>query len=83
MKRVSDQKNKASQGHFNPKKMALTGQIIMSVAASILTSRHISSAFHMMPFGIISHILHKKLGLVKKLACRVSKLLSQEHDKVC
>jgi hypothetical protein len=36
----------------------------------------------MMPFGMISHILQKELGLIKKLACRVSKLLSQEHDNV-
>jgi hypothetical protein len=36
----------------------------------------------MMQFGTISHILHKELGLVKKLACRVSKLLASEHDKM-
>jgi hypothetical protein len=36
----------------------------------------------MMPFGMASCILHKELGLVKKLAYRVSKQLSLEHVKV-
>jgi hypothetical protein len=36
----------------------------------------------MIQFGTISHILHKELGLVKKLACRVSKLLASEHDEM-
>jgi hypothetical protein len=36
----------------------------------------------MMQFGTISHILHKELGLVKKLACRVSKLLASAHDEM-
>jgi hypothetical protein len=36
----------------------------------------------MMQFGTISHILHKELGLVKKLAYRVSKLLASEHDEM-
>jgi hypothetical protein len=34
----------------------------------------------MTPFGTISHILNKELGLVKKLARWVSKLLCPEHD---
>jgi hypothetical protein len=54
------------------------------VAAAIEAGRHISikqlSAVHMTPFRTISHILHKELGLLKKLSSGVSKLLSLEHD---
>jgi hypothetical protein len=42
MKRSYDQKYTASQGHFIPKKMALTRQIIMSVATVIVAGRYIS-----------------------------------------
>jgi hypothetical protein len=36
----------------------------------------------MIQFGTISRILYKELVLVKKLACRVSKMLASEHDKM-
>jgi hypothetical protein len=35
-----------------------------------------------MSFGMTCCFLHKQLGLVKKLAYRVSKQLSLDHDKV-
>jgi hypothetical protein len=86
LKMIKDLKNTASQGHLIPKKTALTDKIMISVASAIAAGRHFTiyklSYVHMMQFGTISHILHKELGLGKKLACRVSKLLALQHDKM-
>jgi hypothetical protein len=59
---------------------------ILSAVTAIEADHHISvkqlSAIHMMSFGMTCCFLRKQLGLVKKLAYRVSKQLYLDHDKV-
>jgi hypothetical protein len=86
LKKNEDWKNMDDRGDSDSSKMVRTGPIILSAVTAIEAGHHISvkqlSAIHMMSFGMTCCFLHKQLGLVKKMAYRVSKQLSLAHDKV-
>ena len=91
LKKVKEGKNTDDQRHKNPKKTVRTAAMIASVAAAIEEDRRrdirsLASA-HGTTVWTISTILHQDLGLVKKSARWVPKLLSdaqkQERVRVC
>ena len=80
LKKVKEGKNTDDQRHKNPKKTVRTAAMIASVAAAIEEDRRrdirsLASA-HGTTVWTISTILHQDLGLVKKSARWVPKLLS-------
>jgi hypothetical protein len=73
------------QRHLNQKKTKRTVDIIAAVAADVkadrrITCRELASA-HGVSFGTMHNILHMELGLVKKSARWVPKLLSPEQKE--
>jgi hypothetical protein len=71
--------------HLNFKKTKRSMEIIAAVAADVkadcrITCRDLATA-HGVSFGTMHNILHEKLGLVKKSACWVPKLLSTEQKE--
>ncbi len=71
--------------HLNPKKTKRTKDIIAAVAADVkadrrITCRDLASA-HGVSFGTMHNILQVELGLVKKSARWVPKLLSPEQKE--
>jgi hypothetical protein len=71
--------------HLNPKKTKRTMDIIAAVAGNVKADRHITcrdlAIAHGVPFGTMHNILHEELGLVKKSASLVPKLLSSEQKE--
>jgi hypothetical protein len=65
---------------FNKQKTNMTADLIASVAAAVAEDRRVSiqdlARAHGTSYGNISRILHSQLGLVKKSAQWVRKLLS-------
>jgi hypothetical protein len=55
-------KNAASQGHFSPKKIALTGKILISVASAIVC-RPYDAIWNNQPYPAQRAMLGKKAGL--------------------
>ncbi len=89
LKRVKMGKNKEDQRGFNKQKTKMTAGLIASVAAAVAAAvaedRRVSiqdlARAHGMSYGTISRILHSQLGLVKKSARWVPKLLSKEQKE--
>jgi hypothetical protein len=71
--------------HLNPKKTVRTPELIASVAAAIEEDHPLSmeaiAAAHGVSEKTIFNILHQDLGLEKKLARWVPKLLSEEQKQ--
>jgi hypothetical protein len=91
IKKVKAGESTADMRHLNPKKTVRTPEMIASVAATIEEDRHLSietiAATHGVSEKTIFNILHQDLGLEKKSARWVPKLLSkeqkQERIRVC
>jgi histone-lysine N-methyltransferase SETMAR len=85
LKKVKAGENTDDQRHLNPKKRSRTPYIIAAVAASIEQDRRQSvkslAAAHGVSVYTIHGILHKDLGLEKKSARWVPKLLSDEQKE--
>jgi hypothetical protein len=85
LKKVKSGKITEDQRRFNPKKTVQTASLIASVAAAIEEDRHLSvkylAAVNGVSVYIIHSILHKDLGLEKKSARWVPKLLSVEQKE--
>ncbi len=83
IKAVKEGKNTADQRHSSAKKTKLTGDVLASIAAAIEKDRWITvrklAATHGLPIGTVHTILKEDLGLVKKSARWVLKLLSSEQ----
>jgi hypothetical protein len=80
IKAVKEGKNTADQRHSSTKKTKHTGVVLASIATAIEKDRRITvrelAAMHGLPIGIVHAILKEDLGLVKKSARWVPKLLS-------
>ncbi len=85
LKQVKMGKNTEDRRGFNKQKTKMTAGLIASVAAAIPEDRRVSiqdlARAHGMSYGTISRILHSQLGLVKKSARWVPKLLSKEQKE--
>ncbi len=83
LKQIKEGKSTDDQRKLNPKKTVRTAALIAAVAADVeadcrICVKGLASA-HGTSVGTIFAILHEDLGLVKKSARWVSKLLSQEQ----
>jgi hypothetical protein len=69
--------------HLNAKKTKRTQDIIAAVAADVNVDRRVKcmdlATAHGVSYGTMQNILHKELGLVKKSARWVPKLLSEDQ----
>ena len=91
VKKVKAGKNTSDQRHLNAKKTKRTKPLVASVAADIASNARANikdlALAHGVSYGTIVNILHEDLGLVKKSARWVPKLLSeaqkQERVRVC
>ena len=85
LKKVKAGENTDDQRHLNPKKRTRTPALIGDVAAAVEENRRICINELASAYGVsektIHTILHKDLGLVKKSARWVPKLLSEEQKK--
>jgi histone-lysine N-methyltransferase SETMAR len=85
LKRVKMGKNTEDRRGFNKQKTKMTAGLIASVAAAVAEDRRVSiqdlARAHGTSYGTISRILHSQLGLVKKSARWVPKLLSKEQKE--
>jgi hypothetical protein len=85
IKAVKEGKNTADQRHSSAKKMKRTGDVLASIAATVVKDRRITvrelAATHGLLIGTVHTILREDLGLVKKSARRVPKLLSSEQKE--
>jgi histone-lysine N-methyltransferase SETMAR len=85
IKKVKAGESTADMRHLNPKKTVRTPELIASVAATIEEDRRLSmeviAATHEVSEKIIFNILHQDLGLEKKSARWVPKLLSEEQKQ--
>ncbi len=83
IKAVKEGKNTADQRHSSTKKTKRTGDVLAAIAATIEEDRRIMvrelAATHGLPIGTVHAILKEDLGLVKKSARWVPKLLSLEQ----
>jgi hypothetical protein len=83
IKAVKEGKNTADQRHSSAKKTKRTGDVLASIAAAIEDDQRITvrelAATHGLPIGTVHAILKEDLGLVKKSARWVPKLLSSEQ----
>ncbi len=83
MKKVKEGRNAADQRGINTPKSVRSANIIASVSAAIAADRRITvrelASNHGLSIGTVDRILHKELGLVKKSARWVPKLLSPEQ----
>ena len=82
-KAVKDGKNTHDQRKFNATKTKRTQSLIAAVAAAVEEDRRVSiedlAGAHGVSYGTIFNIIHDDLGLVKKSARWVPKLLSREQ----
>ncbi len=91
LKKVKDGKSTDDQRHLNAKKTKRTAAIVAAVAANVAEDRRVSckdlASAHGLSIGTVFNILRDDLGLVKKSARWVPKLLSdeqkQEHVRTC
>ncbi len=78
-------KNTEDRRVFNKQKTKMTAALIASVAAAVAEDHRVSiqdlAWAHGTSYGTISRILHSQLGLVKKSARWVPKLLSKEQKE--
>jgi hypothetical protein len=85
IKKVKAGESAADMRHLNPKKTVRTPELIASVAAAIEEDRRLSmetiAATHGVSEKMIFNILHQDLGLEKKSARWVPKLLSEEQKQ--
>jgi histone-lysine N-methyltransferase SETMAR len=85
MKKVKAGKNTDDLRHQNAKKTKRTANIVAAVAADIKEDRRLSvkelASSHGVSYGTMFKILHDDLGLVKKSARWVPKLLSDDQKK--
>jgi hypothetical protein len=85
LKKVKSRNTTEDQRLFNPKKMVRTASLIASVATAIEDDRRLGVKYLVAAHGVsiytIHSILHKDLGLEKKSAKWVPKLLSDEQKK--
>jgi len=85
LKKVKAGENVDDQRGRKSKKTVRTGDLIAAVAASIEENRRTNirdlASAHGSTYGTISRIIHDSLGLVKKSAPWVPKLLSQEQKE--
>jgi histone-lysine N-methyltransferase SETMAR len=83
LKRVKLGKNTDDRRGFSKQKTTMTADLIAAVSAAVADDRRVSiqdlARAHGTSFGTISRILHSQLGLVKKSARWVPKLLSKEQ----
>jgi histone-lysine N-methyltransferase SETMAR len=83
LKRVKKGKTTDDQRGVKTPKIAMTADLITSVSAAVAEDPRVTiqalAKAHGSSFGTISRILHSQLGLVKKSARWVPKLLSQEQ----
>jgi hypothetical protein len=83
IKKVKASKNTSDQSHFNRKKTVRNATLIASVAAAVEQNCRLSIKSFAVAHGVgvvtIHRILHEDLGLKKKSARWVPKLLSQEQ----
>ena len=83
MKQVKAGKNTEDQRPLNAKKTVRTDTLVAAVTADIEKDRRINiqdlASAHGTSFGTIYRIIHTDLGLVKKSARWVPKLLSEEQ----
>ena len=83
IKAVKDGENTDNQRKFNATKTKRTQSLIASVAAAVEEDRRVSiedlAGAHGVSYGTIFNIIHDDLGLVKKSARWVPKLLSREQ----
>jgi histone-lysine N-methyltransferase SETMAR len=82
-KQIKEGKNTDDKRRFNSKKTIRTAELIASIAADVEADRRIcvktlASAYGVSA-GTVFNILHEELGLVKKSARWVPKLLSPEQ----
>jgi histone-lysine N-methyltransferase SETMAR len=85
LKKVKAGENTDDQRHLNPKKTVRSAVLVASVAAAIeedrrLCIKKLASGLGT-SFGTIYNIIHEDLGLVKKSARWVPKLLSESQKK--
>jgi hypothetical protein len=85
IKAVKEGKTTADQRHSRAKKMKRTSDVLASIAAAVEKDQRIMirelAARHGLQIGTVHAILKEDLGLVKKSACWVPKLLSSEQKK--
>ncbi len=85
IKAVKEGKNTANQRHSSAKKTKRTGDVLASTAAAVVKDRRIMvrelAATHGLPIGTVHAILKEDLGLIKKSARWVPKLLSSEQKE--
>ncbi len=85
MKKVKAGKNTDDLRHQNAKKTKRTANIVAAVAADIKEDRRLSvkeiASSHNVSYGTMNKILLDDLGLVKKSARWVPKLLSDDQKK--
>jgi histone-lysine N-methyltransferase SETMAR len=83
IKKVKAGENTSDQRHLNGKKTVRNAALIASVAAAVEQDRRLSvksfAVAHGVGMGTIHRILHEDLGLEKKSARWVPKLLSQDQ----
>jgi hypothetical protein len=83
LKRVKAGKSTEDQRKFSAKKTKRTAAIIAAVAADVAEDRHVSvkdlASVHGVSVGTMFNILSDDLGLVKKSARWVPKLLIEEQ----
>ncbi len=83
LKRIKMGKNTDDRRGFNKQKTKMTADLIASVSDALAEDLRVSiqdlARAHGTLYGTISHILHSQLGLVKKSAHWVPKLLSKEE----
>ena len=85
LKQVKEGKNTDDQRRFNAKKTKRTPSLVAAVAADVDDDRRICVRTLALAHGVtkdtIFHILHDDLGLVKKSARWVPKLLNDEQKQ--
>ena len=85
LKKIKAGETTVDQRRFSAKKTKRSAALIAAVAADIKTDRRIGihslAAAHQASYGTIFNIIHKDLGLVKKSARWVPKLLSVEQQQ--
>jgi [histone H3]-lysine36 N-dimethyltransferase SETMAR len=85
VKKVRAGKNASDQRHLNGKKTKRTESLVAAVAAAVEKDRRVTlqelSSVHNTSYGTIRRILKEELGLTKKSARWVPKLLSEEQKQ--
>ncbi len=82
LKRVKMGKNTDDRRGFNKQKTKMTTDLIASVAEDRRSSIQDLARAHGTWYGTISPFLHSQLGLVKKSACWIPKLLPKEQKEL-